>query len=466
MKINPDIFRAYDIRGTYPDELNEEVAFAVGKGFVTFLKKEARIQQEELSIVVGRDMRLSSPILFEQFARGAISEGCTIIDAGLITTPMLYFAVSHFGYDGGAMITASHNPNPHNGIKLTREKAIPLGGDTGIFWIRDYVQSMPTAAKDTELDRRKIVKKSIEEEYLAFNLVLADVQKDEFKNFSVAVDAGNGVGGPMLTKILQAIGATVYPLHMDPDGRFPHHVPDPLIRKNIEDLILLIKEKKPDLGVALDGDADRIVFIDEQGEPIRGDLITALMAQIILQQEKFRMQQQKILYDVRSSNIVAEKVQQFGGVPVASRIGHSLIKATMRKEDILFGGELSGHYYWGDGLFFEVPFVVFLRILKALRERRVPFSHFIQPFQVYAHSGEINFSVQAKEQKIAAVRAYFRTGQISELDGLRVDFPDWWFLVRSSNTEPLLRLVIEANSQELLEEKKKELAKIIEGEES
>jgi len=459
-KINPEIFKMFDIRGIFPQELNEKTAYQIGRCFVHFLRKETK--KDIFKIAIGKDVRPSSPVLFKALSKGICEEGCDIIDLGLIATPMLYFAVSHFGYDAGIIITASHNPNPFNGMKLTREKAIPLSGEMGLFWMRNFLEKNQfIPGKNAILPKGKISKKNIEKEYLDINLKLAGVKKGELKGFSLAIDAGNGIGGPIALKILKNAGVKVKPLYCEPDGSFPNHAPDPLIQKNLTDIISLLKKENFDFGVALDGDADRIIFINEKGRPIPGDLITALMAKIILNDGSRKGARPKILYDIRSSNIVGETIKKEKGKAVPFRIGHSLIKAKMREDNIVFAGESSGHYYWGQGVFYEAPFLVLLKILKEMKKRKTKFSSLINPYQKYYHSGEINFRTDEKENKIKKIKEKYRDGKQLEIDGLRVDYKDWWFLLRASNTEPVLRLVLEAKTEKVFQEKKKELISAI-----
>lgn len=455
-EINQDIFRLYDIRGIYPKDLNEDLAYQVGRYFIRFLRKNSK--KKKFTIAIAKDIRHSSPKLFQGFSRGVRDEGCDVVNLGLITTPMLYFAVSYFGYDGGVIITASHNPNPYNGLKMTREKAIPLAGETGIFWLRDRLQKEFIARNFVFSPQGSITRKNISKEYLRFILQLAGIKKGMLRGFTVALDAGNGVGGPITLKILRAAGVSVYPLYCEPDGSFPNHVPDPLLKENLKDIVALVKQKKPDLGIALDGDADRIIFVDEKGKAVPGDLITALMSQIILRKEGGGP---KILYDLRSSNIVGEVIKKEGGEPVRFNIGHALIKEKMRRDNIIFGGELSGHYYLGRNIFYEVPCYVLLSILKEIQKSKTTMSRLIRPFQKYFHSGEINFEIKDKEGRVKELAARYSDGKILTIDGVRVDYDDWWFLVRPSNTEPVLRLVVEARTKKLLVEKKKELIRAI-----
>ncbi len=459
MKINPSIFHAYDIRGKYPEEISEDLSYAIGRTFALFLQKG---RKKKVVVGVGRDMRLSSPLLFREFVKGILEQGCSVVDLGMITTPMLYFAVLHFAFDGGAVISASHNPNPYNGIKLTREKAIPLGGETGIFWIRDFILQNQSYFSKKGSKRGTLRKKNIEDEYVRFNVKLAKLKRDEYRGFSVALDAGNGMGGSVAMKILKIAGVTVFPLYIKPDGNFPHHGPDPLLKENLQDLQSLVRTRHPSFGVALDGDADRIIFIDEKGFPIAGDIITALIAKIILQNRPFQTTKKiKILCDIRSSNVVRETVLEKGGIPIQWKVGHAYIKEKMRRDNVLFAGEVSGHYYWGHGFFFEVPFLALLKILSALKKSKIPFSALVSPLKKYFHSGEINFKVHDKKRKMEEIKKAYARVRLLTLDGLRADFKDWWFLVRPSNTEPVLRLAVEAKTEQLLKEKTEELTRLL-----
>jgi phosphomannomutase len=449
------IFKEYDIRGKYPDEFNEEDAFQIARAFARFLRKDD--PQRHLKIVAGRDMRHSSPSLFEAFTRAFMEEGGDIVDIGMITTPMLYYGVSYLKLDGGVMISASHNPNPYNGIKLTREGAFSLGGSTGIYWIRDLIKS--NGMQDSFVHKKgKIEQMNIEQEYVDLQFQVSGVKKGSLGGITVALDAGNGVGGPIALKILEAAGAKVLPLCIEPDGNFPNHEANPLVRENIKDLISVVQREHPTLGVALDGDADRIMFLDEKGNSIPADLVTALIARVLLEDQKEKL---KILYDVRASNRVPEVIAEAGGEPVQWKIGHALIKEKMRQDNVFFGGELSGHYFLGAPFFYEMPFFVLLKLCALIQNKNISLSRLIAPLQTYSHSGEINFSVKDKEKKMREIQNKYQElgiGKITKIDGIRVDFPAWWFLVRASNTEPLLRLVVEAQTKEMMEEKVKELS--------
>ncbi|MBI2573892.1 MAG: phosphomannomutase/phosphoglucomutase [Candidatus Wildermuthbacteria bacterium] len=466
MDINPSIFHPYDIRGKYPEEINEDAAYRLGRGFVNFLRKndESRI----LTIVAGRDSRLSSPLLFASFASGVTDEGCDVVDIGLVPTPMLYYAVRTFSYDGGAMVTASHNPNPYNGFKFAGGEGISLSENSGLALLKKYTLSYPflpggamVADHVGRAPKGKVIKKNLERVYVQSTFELANVKPKELKGIRVAVDAAHGSGGAVVMQILEKAGAEIISLCMKPDGHFPHHVPDPVARGNLDDIVAFIKDAKPVMGVALDGDADRIVFLDERGETVPADIVTALFAEMLLTQRKGGRKKIKILYDFRSSNVVPEIIARNGGVPVPYRVGHSYIQRKMKKDRILFGGELVGHYYWGDGLYYEVPFVVMLKLMRLLHESKVPLSELVAPLQKYFHSGEINFKTQNWERISGRLEKKYAQGKKNAKDGLRVDFRDWWFLVRPSNTEPLIRLVVEAHSKEKMEKKKKELSSLI-----
>ena len=450
MKINPNIFRTYDIRGIYPSEINEETAYFLGRAFPKFLGKK------NLKIVVGRDNRLSSPLLFKSLTKGLLEEGANVIDIGLSTSPGLYFSVAHFGFDGGVQITASHCHREFNGFKLVREQAIPLSIETGLRELKKIIgkNSFRTHSKKSG----KIEKKNFLENYLNFHFKLADL--DEIKPLKIVIDTANTVSGLDLQALLKRLPGKIYHLFSELDGNFPNHPPNPLIKENLRFLIKEIKNKKADLGLALDGDGDRIIFIDEKGKIIRGDFITALIGQELLKENPGR----KILYEVRSSQVVKEVILKNRGVPILGRAGHSLIKEQMAKENIFFAGELSGHYCFKEIGFFEAPLLVILKLLKIMSRENKPLSKIIQPFKIYFQSGELNFKVKNQERKIEKIEEYYKTKDVKEilhLDGITVKGRGWWFNLRHSGTEDLLRLNIEAKTKKLLEQKKKQLTLLI-----
>lgn len=446
MKINPGIFKAYDIRGIYPQEINEDTAYLIGRAFVKFLRKK------NPRIVIGQDNRLSSSALFKSLTKGIIDQGADVINIGLSTTPMLYFVVAQFKYDGGIEISASHNPAQYNGFKLVREKAIPISGESGIKEIKEMVLK----GEFKEAEKGRIIKKEVLKNYINFNL--KGINLNKLKPLKIVIDTANGVVGILVPQIFKKVNGRVFHLYSKLDGHFPNHSPDPLKKENLEVLSNTIKRKKADLGAAFDGDGDRIIFLDEKGKIIPGDLITALLAKLILKENPG----EKILYDVRSSNIVKEVIRENKGISLISRIGHSFIKEKMRNENIIFAGEFSGHYYYKSHYFFECPIFILLKILEVISQAQKPFSQIIKPFQKYFHSGEINFKVKEKEKILKKLEKKFKSGQILKIDGLRVNFKDWWFLVRPSNTEPVIRLVVEAKMRKLMKEKVRQIKSIIE----
>lgn len=444
MRINPKIFKAYDIRGIYPEEINGKVAYLLGQAFLRFLGKP------KAKIVIGRDNRLSSPILHKNLIKGLTEAGAKVIDIGLSPTPMFYFAVAYYRFDGGIHITASHNPKEYNGFKLVRGRAIPVSEKTGLKTIQKL-----TGLDSVHLSG-KVIKKEVLKDYVKFNL--KEIDPKQLKPLKIIVDTANAVPGIVIPKIFKRIPGKVHHLFKKLDGNFPSHPPDPLKKENLRTLCAEVKKKKADLGVAFDGDGDRTIFVDEKARIIPADLILALVASLILRNHP----KQKILYDLRSSNIVRESIKQAGGVPVMGRVGHSFIKARMRKENIFFAGEFSGHYYHKDHYFCEAPLFVLLKVLEGLSESRKFISELLSIYKKYFHSGEINFKVENKKSVLKTLEDKFgKKGKIIKIDGLRVDFPDWWFNVRLSHTEPVLRLVIEAKTKKLLNQKKKELSALI-----
>jgi len=448
MKINPSIFRAYDIRGLYPEQINEEAAYKIGQAFVLFLQQKSR----NLNIVIGRDNRLSSPHLHKALIKGIINSGTNVIDIGLSTTPMLYFTVAHYNFDGGINITASHNPPEFNGFKLVREKAIAIGEDNGLRTIKKLT------TEDKFLKRkRKVEIKKVISDYAEFNTRGFDLVKT--RPFKIVIDTANAVPSILVKEIFKKTKCKIYHLFSKLDGRFPNHSPDPIKKGSLRFLQAEVKKRKANLGVAFDGDGDRIIFTTKEGKIIPGDFITALLSKLILEKNP----KEKILYDIRSSNIVKETIKENGGIPEVNRIGHTFIKARMRKENIIFAGEFSGHYYAREHYFCEAPFFALFRVLEEMLRSGQGISELIKPFKRYYHSGEINFRVKRENirEMLERLKKKYSQGVILEIDGLRVDFKDWWFLIRPSNTEPVLRLSIESKTKEKLSKKKKEILKLI-----
>lgn len=447
--VNSSIFKAYDIRGVYPDEINEEVVFKIAQAFVLFLQKKQRNWKK---IVVSRDNRLSSSLLCKAVIKGIRAAGADVIDIGLAPTPMFYFAVAHYGFDGGIQVSASHNPAQFNGLKIVREKAISVGEGSGLQEIRRFSFEGRMAPITQE---GRLIHKNVLGDYVNFQF--QDFRTRAFKHLRIVIDTANAVPGLVVPRFMKKLGIKLVHINAKLDGRFPAHPPDPLRPENFKPLQAAVKKYKADLGVAFDGDGDRIIFCDEKGKAISSDIITALIATIILRSNPGA----KIAYDVRSSRSTEEAIRENGGIPRVSRVGHSFIKAQMRKENIIFAGEFSGHFYHKDHYFCEAPFWVLGQVLQEMAGKGKSLSKIASPLVRYFSSGELNFEVEDKEGVMKKLEHRFRRGKVSKIDGVRVDFRDWWFLARPSNTENLLRLSIEAKTKKLLEEKKKILKRIL-----
>ncbi|RMF06957.1 phosphomannomutase/phosphoglucomutase [Candidatus Woesearchaeota archaeon] len=445
MVAKDSIFKAYDIRGIYGEEIDEEGAYLIGRAFAQFLKPKR--------VAVGHDMRTSSPALHKALIRGLTDQGADVINIGLSTTPMMYFAVAKFGYDAGINITASHNPGQYNGMKMVKREAVPLSGETGIQEIKELVakgEFEEPERKGTE-EQKEILPHYVEN-------ILSSVDTDKIRKFKIVVDTGNGMGGLVVPELFKKLPCELIPMYLELDGNFPNHVPNPLEEETLTDIKKRVAEEKADLGIALDGDADRIFFIDENGKPCRADLLGARIAEIILKKHPGS----PILYDLRSSRKVREVVEEAGGKAIQCRVGHSFIKAQMREEKASFALELSAHYYMADNYYIESPFILTLLLLKRLSEEGKTLSELIKPLETYYASGEINSKVQDKDAVMEKLEKEFSDAKrIFKLDGLSVEYDDWWFNVRPSNTEPLLRLNLEAETKEKMEEMKERVLRII-----
>jgi len=443
-KIDQKIFKAYDIRGTYPDQLNEEIAYKVGRALVEYLKPK--------NVTVGRDMRLSSPKLYEALTKGIVEGGCDVVDIGLVSTDCLYFAVGKFGYDAGVMITASHNPPEYNGFKMCRKEAVPLSGEAGIDQIKELIlrDEFPPPQKLGTIE-----KQDVDSAYVQH--LLSFVDKDKIKPFKIVVDAGNGMAGKIIPKLFSHLQPKVIPMFFELDGSFPHHLASPIEPENIAPLREKVLIEKADLGAAFDGDADRMFLVDENAFPLGGDMVTALVAKNLLKKEKGAT----ILYNLICSKAVPQIIESSGGKAVRTRVGHALIKPVMKKYNAVFGGEHSGHFYFRNNWFADSGLIALLVCLELISEENKPLSALVKAIDPYFRSGEINSRVDDIPKKIEEIEQHYSSGKIDHLDGVTVDFGDWWFNVRPSNTEPLLRLNIEANTKEKLEEKKEKLLKLI-----
>jgi len=444
------IYKAYDIRGTYPDQLNEQVAENVGRAFRVLLDTVEPGHRGE--VAVSRDMRSHSVPLAEALTRGLRDAGLDVVDIGLASTPMSYFAVGRLGTAGGIQVTASHNPARYNGLKFSLQEARPVSGDDGIPLLERLVGSgdLPAGQGPGSLRTTEIF-----DQYGDHLLGLLR-RPGNGRKLRVVADAANGMG-TLYRPLLERAGIDLIPLYFELDGTFPNHEANPLKLENLADLRSAVREHEADLGVAFDGDADRAAFVDERAEPIGSDLMTALIGGEKLSRHPGGV----VVYDVRSSRAVPEYLEERGGVPVRERVGHSFIKATMRKRDAAFGGELAGHYYFRENYFADCSLLAVFDVLSILWAAGAPLSEVVAPLRRYAKSEEINFEVEDKESAMADLEERYGAGEIDRIDGIRIDFEDWWFNVRASNTEPLLRLVLEADTPELLAEKQADLVGLL-----
>jgi phosphomannomutase len=442
-EIDPSIFKAYDIRGTYPDQLDEDVAYRIGRAFVTFLQSE--------KVAVGRDMRLSSPQLSEAFIAGATDQGADVTDIGLCSTDMLYFASGILDC-AGAMFTASHNPKEYNGLKICRRKAAPISEDTGIRDIRDIALGgkFEAAARKGRVEERDLLPQYVDH-------VLGFIDVSTLRPLKVVADAGNGMAGLILPALFERLPCELVPHCFELDGSFPHHQPDPINPDNIALLSRWVLDDAGDLGMAFDGDADRVFLVNDRGEAVSGSLTTALVAKRILQTHPG----EKIIHNCICSWVVPETIREYGGTPIRQRVGHSFIKQTMAETGAVFAGEHSGHYYFRDNFRADSGLIASMFILEIVSIEGRPLSQILEPFKKYYASGEINSRVEDIPAKLEEIAALYGEGRVDRLDGISVEFDDWWFNVRPSNTEPLIRLNLEAKTRELMEAKRDEVLAVI-----
>jgi len=448
--LDPKIFKAYDVRGLYPSELDEEGAYAIGRAFVE--------QFEPKSIAVGRDMRVSSPSMAAAVVRGATEGGSEVKDIGMIGTEMLYFAVGELGLDGGITITASHNPKNYTGMKIVRRGALPVGGDSGLLEIRDRALVLSGQSLSGQRGLTPVAEKV--DIYPAFvEKVLSFIDPSAVKPLRIVIDAGNGMAGATLSPVLERLPVEAVRCYFEPDGTFPNHEPNPLLPENREFIIGKVLEEKADLGIAFDGDADRCLFVDDTGEFVPGDFVTALLAESILEREPGA----KIIYDVRASWAVRDTIERAGGVPLMNRVGHAFIKLRMREEGAVFAGEVSGHYYFRDFNQADSGTIPALLMLELVSKRDKPLSELLRPYRErYFLTGELNMPVEDVALKLQELKEHFvGQGEISHLDGISVTAEDWHMNVRPSNTEPLLRLNLEALDPKLMDQKRDEVLEVI-----
>ena len=451
MPVNPSVFKAYDVRGLYPSEITEDLFHQLGRAFVAYLGPG--------KYAVTRDMRVSSPSLTKALVEGIVKQGGTVIDYGLTGTDQMYYAVAADDLDGGAQVTASHNPGEYNGCKLVRKDAFPLSGEAGIKEMKEMILagSIPApAAQPGSVERREVMDRYIEH-------VLSFVDEQSIKPFNVVLDAGSGVAGLVAPRLFDRLPCRTTRLCFEVDGTFPNHEANPLIEENRRDITAEVIKQKADVGIAWDGDADRCFFLDGTGEFIAGDFITALLAEAFL----IKSPGETIIYDVRASYAVKDIVAKYGGRALMNRVGHAFIKRRMREENAVFGGEVTGHYYFRDNFYADNGYIPALMILDLMSKKGKSLRDLLKPLrEKYFISGEINTKVASMEvanKKIAELKRIYARANPYDLDGISAEFKDWHFNVRQSNTEPLLRLNLEGLTPEIMEKRRDEVLGIIRG---
>ncbi|MDQ3547750.1 MAG: phosphomannomutase/phosphoglucomutase [Chloroflexota bacterium] len=440
------LFKAYDIRGIAPEELTPDIAYRIGRALVTYLGVD--------NVCVGRDMRVSGPLLAAALIEGIRDQGADVTNIGLISTDGLYFAVGRYGFPAGVMVTASHNPAAYNGFKLCREQARPLSMDQGIGEIRDLV--IANQFSDPGM-RGDLIERDVTEEFVEHALSMIDLSV--IRPYTVAVDAGNGMAGKILPPVFERLPCTLIPLYFELDGTFPNHEANPIEPENIKDLQAAVLTKNADIGIAFDGDADRMFIIDDRGQFVGGDMVTAMVAKAMLEKHPGS----SVVYNLICSRTVPETIEAAGGVPVRARVGHSFIKALMREHDAIFGGEHSGHFYFRDNWYADSGLIAFLTMLELLSREGTSLSQYLGPLDTRHRSGEVNTEVADITGTIARVREAFSDGQIDELDGMTIEYATWWFNLRASNTQPLLRLNVEANDPEELRLRLNDVLSVVRG---
>ena len=445
--LDPSVFKAYDVRGVHPTELDEDGAYRIGRAYVEHF--------EPRRIAVGRDMRLAAPAMAAALIQGAADGGADVLDLGMVGTEMVYYAVGELRLDGGVCVTASHNPKQYTGMKIVRRGALPVGGDSGLDDVRRRAEG---TFRDVEWPGQ-VTQADVWDGFV--DKVCSFVDEQAVRPLKVVVDAANGMAGAMLPPVLERLPQLdVVACYFDPDGSFPNHEPNPLLPENRAFIVEKTRTEGADLGVAYDGDADRCFFVDDTGEFVPGDFVTALLAQAMLAKSPGA----KVIYDVRASWAVPRVIEESGGIPLVNRVGHAYIKHRMRREEALFAGEVSAHYYFRDFTQADTGVVPFLVMLELLSKEGRPLSELLAPFRErYFITGEINTRVAEVPRKLQEIEERYAAegGRVSHLDGISVDFDDWHFNVRPSNTEPLLRLNLEALSEELMESKRDELLDLI-----
>jgi len=452
--MNEGVFKAYDIRGIYPEDLNEQFAYELGRAYATFVLEKNPAAQ---NVVVSSDMRLSSPRLKPQVMQGLQESGLNVVDIGLSSTPTFYFAVAYYGYDAGIQVSASHNPKQWNGFKMVLKGGFPVSKNSGIQRLKELMRSgqyVAGAAQGLVFEEKEVLEDLAAEQ-------LANIDLAKIKPFRIVVDAANAMGAPDMEAFFARVPADLIRLNFALDGNFPAHEADPMKPENIAQLQAEVVRQKADFGIAIDGDADRYFFVDERGEFLRPEVLHAVMAQLALRSEPGAA----ICYDVRAGKTPRDMIEEMKGYPVLTPVGHSLIKEIMLEHDAVFGGESSGHYYYKQFYgTFEMPMLLVAKFLQFLSATDLSFSASLAPYRKYAASGEINREVKDTAAVLARLKEKYRDARLTELDGISVEYPEWWFNVRASNTEPLIRLNLESESAELTAQKVAEVLEVIEAE--
>lgn len=452
--MDPSIFKAYDIRGLYPEQLDEEAAWKIGHATAKFLRSllrgYERGQANAQSLCVGRDMRTHSPSISRALIAGMNATGANVIDVGMIDTPQMYFAINHLGTCGGVQVTASHNGPRYNGFKISGIDAKPVSGDTGLSEIKHIASAL---LHTKGISGGSVERCNISEHYK--NHVLRFLNPG-LKPLKIVIDASNGMAGKSVPEIFYDLDIEIIPLNFEHDGTF-NHPPNPLVEANLQQLKETVVAEGADCGVCFDGDADRLMMVDENGRNIGCDLLTSLMAPYFLQKNP----NSAIVYDLRSSHVLQEEILKHGGIPRRERVGHSFMKKTLRDSHAVFGGELSGHFYYRDNYYADSGMITLVHMLNILSASDQPLSQMIEPLRRYHSTGEVNFEVEDKQTKMKELARVYSEGQVDDLDGVTIQFKDWWFNCRPSNTEPLLRLIVEAKSEDQLEEKFEELKRLL-----
>jgi phosphomannomutase len=449
--MDPVIFRTDDITGVYPKQINEEDAWKIGCATARFLRSllrgYERGQANAQSLCVGRDMRTHSESIARALIEGMNSTGANVIDIGMIDTPQMYFAINHLGTCGGVQVTASHNPAKYNGLRISGLDAKPIGADTGLKDIEHIAMALlHTKGKVTG----SVTSRDLTAEYK--NHVLKFL-RPKTKKMKIAIDASNGMAGKMVPAIFSKLPIEIIDINFEHAGKFKHE-PNPVVKKNLAQVKAAVKKNKCDFGVCFDGDADRLMMVDQKGNSVGCDLMTALMAPYFLEKEP----KSTVVYDLRSSRVVTEEIIKCGGTPRRERVGHAFMKKALRDSHAVFGGELSGHFYYRDNYYTDSGMITLVHVINIVSKAKVPISELIGPLRRYNSSGEMNFEVDDKQTKMDEFARRYSDGRIDHLDGVTIGYKDWWFNCRPSNTEPLLRLNVEAKGKELLDDKLSEIA--------